>query len=121
MLATALLNAAEFICHATGIHFAASCDPYAWLALTIILTLFTPAYLVGSSVFFAALIFADIGLWFITLMKFGSLSPVFAAPIAAYSLLALGVLGLYLAAAIVLNTQFKKVLLPVGKPLIILD
>ncbi len=118
MLVTAMLNAAEFICHANEIHFSAACDPYAWVCLATILTLFTPAYLVGSPVFFVALICADIALWFITLMKFGAVAPGIGAPIAAYCLLLLGILGLYLAAATVLNTAFKKSVLPTGKPLI---
>ncbi len=71
MFVTGLLNAAEFLCHANDIHWSAACDAYAWVCLSIILSLFTPAYLLGSPVFFFALVFADIGLWFITLMKFG--------------------------------------------------
>lgn len=116
MLVTGLLNAAEFFCHANDIHWSAACDPYAWLCLSIILSLLTPAYFIGSPVFLFALIFADIALWFITLMKFKTVAPAMAAPIAAYSLLIVGLLGLYLAAATVLNTVFKKALLPTGKP-----
>ena len=118
MLVTGMLNAAEFICHANDIHFKAACDPYAWLCLSLVLTMMTPAYLLGSPVFFVALICADIGLWLITLMKFGTVAPVWAALIAAYSLLLLGILGLYLAGATILNTAFKKTVLPTGKPLI---
>jgi succinate-acetate transporter protein len=121
MFVTGLLNAAEFICHANDIHWSATCDPYAWLCLSIILTVITPAYLVGSPVFLAALIFADIALWFLTLMKFKAVNPFFAAPIAAYCLLILGVLGLYLAAATVLNTVFKKAILPTGKAIVVVD
>lgn len=121
MLVTGLLNAAEFICHATGVHWNSAPDPYAWLCLSIILTLMTPAYLVGSRVFLFALIAADVALWFITLMKFGTIAPAIAAPIAAYSLLAVGIMGLYLAGAVVLNTTFKKVILPTGKPFVVVE
>jgi len=121
MLVTGLLNVAEFICHSNNIHWNAACDPYAWLSLSIILTVITPAYLLGSPVFLFALLFADVALWFITLMKFKVVVPAVAAPIAAYSLLILGLLGLYLAAATVLNTTFKKAVLPTGKPFLRLD
>jgi len=118
MLVTGMLNAAEFVCHANDIHFSAACDPYGWLCMSLILTMITPAYLLGTPIFFVALISADIGLWLITLMKFGTVTPAMGAPIAAYCILLLGILGLYLAAATILNTQFKKVVLPTGKPFI---
>jgi succinate-acetate transporter protein len=118
MLVTALLNAAEFVSHANGVHFGVASDPYAWLALTIVLWFFTPAYLVGAPVFFAALIFADIALSFITLLKFGKVAPALGAPVAAYCILTVGLLGIYLAAATVLNNTFNKSILPVGKPLV---
>jgi succinate-acetate transporter protein len=122
MLVTALLSAAEFICHVNEIHFAMACDPYAWLVLAIALTIFTPAYLVGSPVFLIALIFADATLWFLVALKFQAvLPPQIAAPAAAYCVLTVGLLGLYLAAANILNTAFKKEILPVGKPLVVVD
>jgi len=75
MLVTALISMAEFICHVNEIHFAAACDPYAWLVLAIALTGFTPAYLVGSPVFFIALVFADLTLWFLVALKFKAILP----------------------------------------------
>jgi len=54
MLVTGMLNAGEFISHAAGIHWSSAPDPYAWLCLSIILTLITPAYLVGVRVFLFA-------------------------------------------------------------------
>jgi succinate-acetate transporter protein len=120
MLTTALINMAEFICHANEIHFAMATDPYAWLVLAIVLTLFTPAYLVGSPVFFAALVLADVALWFLVALKFQAvLPPPTAALGAAYSILTVGLLGIYLATANMLNTAFKQTILPVGKPLVV--
>lgn len=122
MLVTALISLSEFVCHVNDIHFVMACDPYAWLVLAIVLTLFTPAYLVGSPVFFTALVFADLALWFLVILKFKVLlSPAVAAPIAAYCILFVGIFGIYLAAAIVLNSAFKKVILPVGKPLVVVN
>ncbi|SDP85044.1 acetate uptake transporter family protein [Desulforhopalus singaporensis] len=121
MLVTGLLKTAEFICHSSGIHYSIAPDPYAWLCLAIVLTIFTPAYLVGSPVFFLGLICADIALWLITFMKLGILSPAIAAPIAAYSLLTLGLIAIYLASAVVLNNSFKRTVLPVGKPIIAVE
>jgi uncharacterized protein len=120
MLVTALISAAEFICHANGVHFAMASDPYGWLVLAIALTLFTPAYLVGSPVFFVALVFADATLWFLVALKFQAvLPPKTAALGAAYCVLAVGLFGIYLATANMLNTAFKQTILPVGKPLVV--
>lgn len=121
MLVTALINLAEFVCHAKGIHFTMACDPYAWLVLAIVLTLFTPAYLVGSPLFFSALVFADAALWFLVMLKFKIiLEPSISAPLAAYCILIVGIFGIYLGTANILNTTFKKSILPVGKPLVVL-
>lgn len=122
MLVTSLINLAEFVCHVNNIHLAMACDPYAWLVLAIVLTMFTPAYLVGSPVFLAALIFADAALWFLVMLKFGViLSPAVSALLAAYCILIVGLFGIYLATANVLNNTFKKVLLPVGKPIVVVS
>ena len=122
MLVTALINLAEFVCHAKGIHFAMASDPYAWLVLAIVLTLFTPAYLVGSPVFLVALICADVALWFLVMLKFKILlPPSVAAPIAAYAILAVGIFGIYLATANIINTTFKRVIFPVGRPLVVVE
>lgn len=121
MLVTALISAAEFLCHANGIHFAMACDPYGWLVLAIVLTLFTPAYLVGSPVFFVALLFADATLWFLVALKFNTVLPPSTAALgAAYCVLTVGLLGIYLAVANMLNTAFKQVVVPVGKPLVVI-
>lgn len=120
MLVTALISMAEFICHANEIHFAMASDPYGWLVLAIALTLFTPAYLVGSPVFFVALLFADATLWFLVALKFQAVLPPSTAALgAAYSVLTVGLLGIYLATANMLNTAFKQTILPVGKPLVV--
>jgi uncharacterized protein len=122
MLVTALNSMAEFLCHANEIPYEMACDPYAWLVLAISLTLFTPGYLVGSPVFFIALLFADAALWFLVILKFKTLlPPPVAASYAAYCILAVGLLGLYLAAANILNTTFKKAILPVGKPFVVVS
>ncbi|GAB6907837.1 GPR1/FUN34/yaaH family protein [Desulfosarcina cetonica] len=122
MLVTALVNLAEFICHAKGIHFAMACDPYAWLVLAIVLSLFTPAYLTGSPFFFVALLFADAALWFLVMLKFRSiLPPPIAAQLAAYCILMVGIFGIYLATANIINTTFKKTVFPVGKPLVVVN
>lgn len=120
MLTTALINMAEFICHVNEIHFAMAADPYGWLVMAIVLTLFTPAYLVGSPVFFAAVALADIALWFLVALKFQAvLPPPIAALGAGYCILGVGLLGIYLATANMLNTAFKQAILPVGKPLVV--
>jgi succinate-acetate transporter protein len=102
----------------TGLPFAAQIDGYAWLVLAIATTLLTPAYLVGSSILFLGLIFADIAIWAVALMDLGIIGHHIGAPVAGWFLLFLGIIGIYLAGGVVLNTVFKKTILPLGKPLI---
>lgn len=120
MLVTALLSAAEFICHVNEIHFAMATGPYAWLVLAIVLTSFTPAFLVGPTVWLVGIVIADAALWFLVALKFHAvLPPPTAALCAAYCILAFGLIAIYMATANILNTTFKKVILPVGKPLVV--
>jgi len=104
-----------------GLPFSAAVDGYAWLVLAIATTLLTPAFLAGSSVLFAGLITADIAIWAVALMDLKVIAPTIGAPTAGWFLLFLGIIGLYLAGGTVLNTVFKKTILPLGKPIIKVD
>lgn len=118
MLTGGLESITKYLLSTTGLPFSAAVDGYAWLVLAIATTLLTPAYLAGSSILFLGLICADVAIWAVALMDLGVISHHVGAPVAGWFLLFLGIIGLYLAAAVVLNTVFKRTILPPGKPLV---
>ena len=92
---------------------------YAWVALTIALITWTPAYLKESNkIMSLVVILIDIAIVFVSLLKLGIISGATFANIAGYSLLFAGILGLVVAAAIILNTAFKKEVIGLGTPFI---
>jgi len=87
-------------------------DGYAWLALTIAVYLWTPAFFKPVSLLSLVVLALDVALPFIFLVDLKVL-PASYSPIAAYALLAAGVIALYLGAAQVVNTAFGKTVYPV--------
>lgn len=92
-------------------------DGWAWLVLTIVIWLWTPAFLKTPFVLSLIVFALDIALPFITLMDLGILSKSFAV-IPAWSLLIAGILGIYLSAAMIVNTAFGKPVYPMPGPII---
>lgn len=91
----------------------------AWIyfALGIVLIVLTPCFLYASGLFVVLLLCADFGVMFIALVGFGIL-PLPFLTIAAWLILALGLIALYSAAAIMLNTSMGKMKFPLGGPVI---
>ena len=87
-------------------------DGYAWLALTIAIYLWTPAFLKSFSLLSLVVLALDAALPFIFLVDLKVL-PAAYSPIAAYALLAAGAIALYLGAAQVVNTAFGRKVYPV--------
>lgn len=88
---------------------------WAWIVLTATLWLWTPAYLKTSPKVLGALVVVlDIAILFVTLKDLALMDATTAATIAGWFLLADGLLGIYLAAALQLNAAFGKTLLPIG-------
>jgi succinate-acetate transporter protein len=87
-------------------------DGYAWLALTIALLLWTPAFLKKFSLLSLIVLALDVAVPLVTLHDFKVL-PACLVPVPAYALLVAGILGLYLSAAIVVNTAYGKKVYPV--------
>lgn len=90
-------------------------DGWAWLALAIVLVLWTPAYFKGTSIMASAVLSLDVAVVLIALMDIGLLGASFK-PIAAYALLITGLLGIYLSSAIIVNTAYGKSIFPITKP-----
>jgi len=92
-------------------------DGWAWLVLTIVIMLWTPAFLKTPLVLSLIVFALNIALPFITLMDLGILSHSFAV-IPAWALLIAGILGIYLSAAIIVNTAFGREVYPMPGPII---
>jgi len=96
----------------SGIPMDARIDGYAWLALTIALYLWTPAFLKTFSLLSLIVLAIDVALPFIVLYDLKLLPPSLL-PIPAYTLLVAGLIGLYLSGVIIVNTAFGKKVYPI--------
>ncbi|MGL4668602.1 MAG: acetate uptake transporter family protein [Saezia sp.] len=93
-------------------------DGWAWLVLLLILLFYSFAYFKEAPLVMGLLlIFIDIGVFFVTFIDLGILGAGFKW-IAGTALLISGLFGIYMSAAIVLNGAYKRVVMPVGSPLI---
>lgn len=102
---------------AAGATITSEIDGWAWIVLTVTLWLWTPAYLKTAPKALGLLVLVlDVAIFFVTLKDLGLVDAGVAAPIAGWFLLADGIIGIYLAAALQLNAAFGKTLLPIGKP-----
>ena len=95
-----------------GVVLDARIDGYAWLALTLVVLLWTPAFLKPFSLLSLIVLALDVALPFITLLDLKVLPASFS-PIPAYALLVAGLLGIYLSAALVVNTALGRKVYPV--------
>jgi len=82
-------------------------DGFAWLALTMVLLLWTPAFLKPFSLLSLIVLTLDVALPFIALIDLQIL-PASLSLIPAYALLASGLIGIYLSATIVVNNAYSK-------------
>ena len=87
-------------------------DGFAWLALTVVVLLWTPAFLKSFNLLSLIVLALDVALPFITLLDLQVLPADFA-PIPAYALLVSGAIAIYFSAAIVVNTAYGRKLYPV--------
>jgi succinate-acetate transporter protein len=86
-------------------------DGYAWAVLTIVVLLWTPAFLRKFGLLSIVVIFLDIALPFITLTDL-ALIPKSYGVIAAWALLGAGATAIYLSAALVVNRAFGYTVFP---------
>jgi len=117
MLATGLELIFKFFAVINGWKIDAHVDGWAWLALTLSLTLWTPAYFKSAKTMLLVVLLVLPALWIITFTDMG-VWPKTLSPIAGWFLFVAGLTAIYTGAAIVLNTAFGRVILPIGAPLI---
>lgn len=87
-------------------------DGYAWTVLTLVLFLWTPAFLTKFNLLGLAVLLIDIALPFITLIDYGILPKATYGHIPAWALLAAGIVAIYLSAATIVNQAFGRVVYP---------
>jgi hypothetical protein len=95
-------------------------DGWAWLALTLVVWLWTPAFFKSPAMLTVVVLALGLALPFITLMDLKVFPEGFAkvgAPIAAWSLLVSGCSAIYLSAAMIVNGAYGKTILPNPGPL----
>ena len=96
---------------ASGAPLDARIDGYAWAVLTLALYLWTPAFFVKFSLLSIVVALLDIALPFIALTDLGAL-PKEWARISAWSLLASGLVAIYLSAGIIVNGAYGRKIYP---------
>lgn len=86
-------------------------DGYAWSVLTVVVLLWTPAFMAKFSLLSIVVLLLDVALPFIALTDLGVIAKSYS-HIAAWSLLAAAVVATYLGAAIVVNNAFGRKVYP---------
>lgn len=86
-------------------------DGWAWLALSLTLTLWTPAFFKAAKLLLAIVLVLNIAVWSITFIDLQVIPKTFL-PVPAYALLISGIMGIYLSAAIVVNGTLGKKFYP---------
>ncbi|MDR1668935.1 MAG: GPR1/FUN34/YaaH family transporter [Oscillospiraceae bacterium] len=87
-------------------------DGYAWLALTLVVYLWTPAFLKTFNLLSLVVLALDVALPFITLVDLKVLPSDFS-KVAGFALLAAGLIAIYLSAALVVNNALGRQVYPV--------
>lgn len=120
MLTTAIRLATAYGLEEMGFHFDARINGWAWLAGAAFLIAVTPNYLKSSKLFFFLVVLVDIALACLVPvdMKLTYLPLSILAQTAGWSLFIAGWIGVYLIAAVTMNTHFAKQILPIAKPFI---
>lgn len=117
MLATGLELLFKFWAAHHGIELDGRISGYAWVAICIAITMWTPAYMAGARSLSLVVLSLVPALWIIGLRDIGILGANWA-PVAGWLALAGGIFGLYTSSAIILNDKFGKTILPLGSPFI---
>jgi uncharacterized protein len=101
----------------SGLVLDARIDGWAWLVLTAALIMWTPAFFKTPLVLTLIVLVLDITLPFITLIDLGILPKTYSV-VPAWGLLIAGILGIYLSAAMIVNTAFGRQIYPSPGPII---
>ncbi|MDR2018348.1 MAG: hypothetical protein LBQ00_05705 [Syntrophobacterales bacterium] len=97
---------------ASGAPLDSRVDGYTWLALTLVVYLWTPAFLKTFNLLSIVVLALDVALPFITLLDLKVLPHSYAC-VPAFALLTSALFAIYLGAALVVNTTFGRTIYPV--------
>jgi succinate-acetate transporter protein len=117
MLVGGLGNTFKFFMSQEQIVLDTHIDGWAWLVLTIALWLWTPAFLKSPLILCLIVLTLDMALPILTLIDLGVISAKFSY-IPGWLLLVVGILGIYLASAIIVNDTFQRKIYPNPGPLL---
>lgn len=117
MLAVGINNAVHFVAAISKVPFSSAMDGWFFLVLAIVLILLTPSFATVSSIFFVALLLGDGAVLLLGLTNLKLVGHAMVG-VAAWMILILGIIGLYLVFAQVFNTAVGSRIFPVGSPLI---
>lgn len=117
MLVGGLGNTLKFFMSREQLFLDTHINGWAWLVLTIALWLWTPAFFKSPLILCLIVFTLDMALPILTLIDLGLISAELSY-IPGWLLLAAGILGIYLASAIVVNDTFQKKIYPNPGPLL---
>lgn len=119
MLTGALSLSSKYYLHQAGMVFDPSIEGWLWLAITLWFFIMLPCFLKSPKILFIIGVLICIALPCIVALDFGiTAGRATIAEIGGYSLFGTGILAIYLAGAISLNTHLGKQVLPVTAPFI---
>lgn len=95
----------------------ATIEGYAWIILWAATWMITPAYFKSPITFTIMVFLLDLALPIVCLQDLGVIGHQYAA-VAGHFLLFAGIIAVYFGSAVLLNTVYGKVVLPVGNPII---
>lgn len=120
MLASSLGTLGKFYLFVNGMSLAPATlmEGYFWLAAAAFLTICTPAYAKQNALMFYLVCVVDVILWCIAFVDIGILPSTFK-PMMGTGLFVIGIVGIYICGAALVNTVYGKMLIPL--PASILD
>lgn len=102
------------VCLANKVAFDGRVDGWAWLALFLVVLLWTPAFFKVPSVLTLIVLALDFSLPFIVLKDMYGKAGEGYAVYAAWGLLIAGIFGIYLSAAMITNNAYGKTIMPIN-------
>jgi succinate-acetate transporter protein len=119
MLTGALSVSAKYFLHRAGMPFDASIEGWLWLAITMWICIVLPCFLKSPKILFILGSLLCVALFCLISLDFGVVAGrAMIAKTGAYSLLIAGILAIYLAGALSLNTHFGRQVLPITTPFV---
>lgn len=111
-----MVTGLDLIASFTGLESVTLVSGWAWIVLSIVIIAWMPAYFKAPFTLWLLVLALCVGVPAVCLMDLQVFTGAAVAHVAAYSLLIAGLLGIYNATALILNTTFERTVLPTGTP-----